>query len=64
MEGRIGGGGARKIGRSARKPAHKRYNAEMRWVKNKMRKVKKQARFEEKKRKKKAARGIKHAETL
>jgi hypothetical protein len=29
------GGGTRKIGRMARKPAHQRYNAERRWEENK-----------------------------
>lgn len=28
----------RKYGRSARKPSHKRYNTEMRWIKNKAKK--------------------------
>jgi hypothetical protein len=32
-------GGKRKIGRSARKPAHNRYNSERRWEKNKERKA-------------------------
>ena len=40
----------RKIGRSARKPAHQRYNLERRWEKNKQRRIEKQKRFEEKKR--------------
>jgi hypothetical protein len=46
------GGGKRKIGRASRKPAHVRYNNEMRWIKNKIRKAKKQAKFEAKKAKK------------
>jgi ribosomal protein L19E len=43
------GGGKRKIGRAARKPAHVRYNNEMRWIKNKIKKAKKQAKIEAKK---------------
>jgi hypothetical protein len=43
------GGGKRKIGRAARKPAHVRYNNEMRWIKNKIKKAKKQAKKEAKK---------------
>jgi len=43
------GGGKRKHGRAARKPAHLRYNAEMRWIKNKIKKAKKQAKKEAKK---------------
>jgi hypothetical protein len=43
----------RKIGRATRKPAHKRYISEQRWVKNKERKIAKQKRLEEKKRLKK-----------
>jgi len=38
-----GKGGTRKIGRAGRKPAHKRYNAEMRWLKNKEKRIKKEA---------------------
>jgi len=34
------GGGKRKYGRAARKPAHVRYNNEMRWIKNKIKKAK------------------------
>jgi hypothetical protein len=44
----------RKIGRAGRKPAHKRYNTEMRWMKNKERRIAKQARFEAKKASKKS----------
>lgn len=36
-------GGSKKIGRMSRKPAHKRYNAEQRWEKNKERRLKKAA---------------------
>jgi len=47
------GGGKRKIGRAGRKPAHKRYNTEKRWIKNKEKKIakeaKRQARFKAKK---------------
>jgi hypothetical protein len=39
----------RKYGRSARKPAHQRYNNEMRWLKNKERRIAKQAKKEAKK---------------
>jgi len=42
------GGGKRKIGRATRKPAHVRYNNEMRWIKNKERKRRKQERLEKK----------------
>ena len=38
-----GSGGTRKIGRAGRKPAHKRYNSEMRWIKNKAKRIKKEA---------------------
>jgi hypothetical protein len=34
----------RKIGRQENKPCHKRYNAEKRWEKNKLRRAKKTAR--------------------
>jgi len=34
------GGGARKIGRNAASPAAKRYKSEMRWVSNKIKRVK------------------------
>ena len=43
------GGGARKIGRGMRKPARQRYTMEQRWVKNKERKIAKQAKLEAKK---------------
>ena len=56
MEGRVGSGGSAKIGRSARKPAHKRYNSEMRWLKNKARRIAKQARIDERARIKKERR--------
>ena len=46
----------RKIGRSARSPAHHRYNMEERWVTNKARKIAKQARLELKQRKRKELR--------
>jgi hypothetical protein len=39
---KAGKGGTRKIGRMARKPAHQRYNAEMRWKRNKQRKIEKE----------------------
>ena len=53
--GRSRKGGKRKIGRSARKPAHARYNAEARWEKNKERKARKIKRLLEKKAARKAA---------
>jgi hypothetical protein len=37
-EGR-GKGGKRKIGRSFKSPAHQRYTAESRWVKNRRKKI-------------------------
>ena len=46
------GGGKRKIGRASRKPAHIRYNNEMRWIKNKIKRIKKQEKLEAKKAKK------------
>ena len=49
-------GGKRKIGRSARKPAHNRYNLEKRWVANKERKARKHKRRLERKAARKAAR--------
>lgn len=49
-------GGKRKLGRSARKPAHQRYNNERRWEKNKERKARKIKRMLEKKAARKAAR--------
>lgn len=42
------GGGARKYGRGIRKPAHNRYTMEQRWIKNKERKIAKQAKLEAK----------------
>jgi hypothetical protein len=48
-------GGKRKIGRSARKPAHQRYNNERRWEKNKARKARKIERMLAKKAARKAA---------
>ena len=42
------GGGARKIGRGMRKPPRQRYTIEQRWVKNKERKIVKQAKLEAK----------------
>jgi len=42
-------GGKRKIGRSARKPAHNRYNLERRWEKNKERKALKHQKMLDKK---------------
>ena len=33
------GGGARKLGRSKRHPAMARYNMEMRWIRNKVKRV-------------------------
>ena len=47
-------GGKRKIGRSARKPAHVRYTNEKRWEKNKERKAAKIKRLLEKKAARKA----------
>jgi len=49
-------GGKRKIGRSARKPAHQRYNNERRWEKNKERRARKIAKQLAKKAARKAAR--------
>lgn len=46
----------RKYGRAGRRPSHKRYNMEERWLKNKARRIAKQARKEAKKRAKLAAR--------
>jgi len=40
----------RKYGRAGRKPSHKRYNNERRWEKNKERRIRRQARIEEKQR--------------
>ncbi len=37
----------RKFGRAGRRPSHNRYNLEQRWIKNKERKIAKQARKEE-----------------
>jgi len=51
-----GGKKNRKYGRSARKPSHKFYNLEQRWLKNKARKIAKHNRMVEKKRAKKEAR--------
>lgn len=45
--------GDRKHGRQERKPAHKRYNAEKRWIKNKERKIEKEEKRQEKLKKKK-----------
>jgi hypothetical protein len=42
------GGGARKLGRGMRKPSHNRYTMEQRWIKNKERRVAKQAKLEAK----------------
>jgi hypothetical protein len=47
-------GGKRKIGRSARKPSHSRYNAERRWEKNKAKKAAKIKKMMEKKAARKA----------
>ena len=46
----------RKYGRAGRRPSHNRYNNEMRWAKNKARRIAKQARKEAKKRAKLDAR--------
>ena len=43
----------RKHGRTARKPSHKRYNTEKCWLKNKVRRIAKQQKFEAKKASKK-----------
>lgn len=48
-------GGKRKIGRSARKPAHSRYNLERRRETNKERKARKHQKMVEKKAARKAA---------
>ena len=50
------GGGARKIGRGLRKPSRQRYTMEQRWIKNKERKVAKQAKLEAKKKARKLKR--------
>jgi len=42
-----GGKKNRKHGRMARKPAHKRYNAEHRWVKNKAKRIAKEIKRQE-----------------
>ena len=42
------GGGARKIGRGMRKPSRQRYTMEQRWIKNKEKRVAKQAKLEAK----------------
>ena len=47
-----GKGGTKKIGRSMRSPSHVRYTNERRWEKNKRRRMARQAKLEEKKRKK------------
>ena len=39
MGNSISGGGARKLGRGMRKPAHHRYTMEQRYIKNKERKI-------------------------
>lgn len=59
---RKGGKKSRKIGRAKRKPAHNRYTMEMRWQKNKARRIEKQRRLEEKKAAKKAQRTQKKSE--
>jgi len=48
------GGGGRKIGRSAKKPAHNRYNSERRWETNKAKRAAKIKKALEKKVLKKA----------
>lgn len=48
-------GGKRKIGRSARSPAHSRYNMEKRWITNKEKKAKKHQKMLDKKAARKAA---------
>ncbi len=50
------GGGARKIGRGVRKPSRQRYTMEQRWIKNKERKVAKQAKLEARKKARKLKR--------
>lgn len=55
---RKGGKKNRKFGRAGRRPAKARYNGEERWLINKKRKIAKQARFEEKKRKKRNERMV------
>jgi hypothetical protein len=49
---RRGGKKNRKFNRAGRRPAKARYNGERRWEKNKARRIAKQKRKEEKKRKK------------
>lgn len=46
----------RKFGRGSRKPSHARYTMEERWIKNKERKKARQAKIEEKHRRKKLRR--------
>ena len=53
---RKGGKKNRKFGRIGRRPAHARYNGEERWLINKARKIKKQAKFEAKKKAKREKR--------
>lgn len=50
------GGKTRKFGRAGRRPSHNRYNVEQRWMKNKARRIAKQALKEAKKRAKLKAR--------
>ena len=47
-ESRRGGRTNRKHGRAGRRPAHKRYNAEKRWEKNKARRIEKEKRRQDK----------------
>lgn len=44
---RRGKNGTKKYGRMARKPAHKKYNAEKRWIKNKEKRLKKELKRQE-----------------
>jgi len=53
---RKGGKKNRKWGRAGRKPSHNRYNLEQRWIKNKARRIAKQAKKEAKKKARKLAR--------
>jgi hypothetical protein len=49
----------RKWGRAARRPSHRRYNLEKRWIKNKARRIAKQAKKEAKQKARKLARQMK-----
>ena len=53
---KTGGKGSKKIGRSARKPSHARYNSSKRWEENKARRIAKQKKKEERAKRKRAER--------